>query len=83
LEQGGTFAGWAGPPIRALCLGVFGEAGLVGFKLLPSDVAGVSVGDQGQPLVTGGDFAGGSVGGEAALAFASEEERPGIAGVVQ
>ena len=75
----------AGPAARSSpCAVAFAEQQpLVGFVLLPVDVAGVGVGDQRDPLLAGQGVEGLlAVGGEA-FAAAAVGERAGVAGVVQ
>jgi hypothetical protein len=77
-------AGWAGLAVMAVGGGAVGQACLVGVELGQGDVAGVGVGDEGDPLLAGCDRFGVDLSvGTVQVAVAAEAERAGVAGVVQ
>ena len=83
LQQGGSFPGGAGGAVGAVRGGVAQQQFLVGFVLVPADVAGVGVGDQRDPLLAGQGVEGLLAVGAEAFAAATVGECAGVAGVVQ
>ena len=58
LAGGRVLRGWAGFAVGAVRGGAFGEPGLVDVEGGEGEIAGVRGGDEGDPVVAGGDGAG-------------------------
>jgi len=83
LQEGGSLPRRAGPPVLPAGLRALGQAGEVGLVAGPGDVAGMRVGDEGCPLVTGHQQVASLAVGEAPFTPATVGEGTGVARVVQ
>jgi len=83
LQQRGALAGGPGGAVGAVRGGVAQQQPLVGFVLIPADIAGVGVADQRDPFLAGHQLVALLAVAGQAFAAAAVGERAGVAGVVQ
>ncbi len=83
LSQGRAFSSRAAGPLGGASLGVAKQLGLVRFEGLPGNVTRMSVADQSGPAVAWLELADGPAARARPPAVATEDERPGVAGVMQ